>query len=58
MKVTCPECYFIFEVNDVMLGEIIECSDCGTELEVIEIDDKEQEVIVQKAETEEEDWGE
>ena len=56
-KATCAECYFEFEVDDeVMLGEIIECSDCGTELEVIEI--KDTEVVLQKAEAEEEDWGE
>ncbi|NVM53402.1 MAG: lysine biosynthesis protein LysW [Candidatus Helarchaeota archaeon] len=57
MKATCPECYFEFNVDDdVMLGEVIECSDCGTELEVIEI--KEKEIALQKAEAEEEDWGE
>jgi len=57
MKATCPECYFEFDIDDdVMLGEIIECSDCGVELEVIDI----QETIakLQKAESEEEDWGE
>ena len=57
MKATCSECYFEFEVDkDVMLGEIIECPDCGVELEIIEI--KEKEVVLQKAEAEEEDWGE
>ncbi len=57
MKATCPECYFEFKIDDeVMLGEIIECSDCGVELEVIEIKDKA--VTLQKAEAEEEDWGE
>lgn len=57
MKATCPECYFEFTVDDdVMLGEVIECSDCGTELEVIEI--KKKEIALQKAEAEEEDWGE
>jgi len=57
MKATCAECYFEFEVdNEVMLGEIIECPDCGTELEVIEL--KDAAVVVQKAEMEEEDWGE
>lgn len=56
-KATCVECYFEFEVDDdVMLGEVIECSDCGIELEVIKIKDKE--VALQKAEAEEEDWGE
>jgi alpha-aminoadipate carrier protein LysW len=57
MKATCAECYFEFEVdNEVMMGEIIECPDCGVELEVIEL--KDNEVVVQKAEMEEEDWGE
>ena len=56
-KATCVECYFEFEIDDeVMLGEVIECPDCATELEVIEIKDKE--VALQKAEAEEEDWGE
>jgi len=57
MKTTCPECYFEFEIDDnVMLGEVIECSDCGTELEVIDI--QESVAVLQKAESEEEDWGE
>lgn len=57
MKATCSECYFEFAVDkDVMLGEVLECKDCGVELEIIEI--KEKEVVLQKAEAEEEDWGE
>ncbi len=57
MKVTCAECYFEFDVEeDVMLGEVLECPDCSCELEVIEV--KEAEIIVQKAESEDEDWGE
>ena len=57
MKATCPECFFEFETdNEVILGEIINCEDCGAELEVIEI--KEKEVKLQLAESEEEDWGE
>lgn len=57
MKATCPECFFEFDVDDeVMLGEVIECSDCGTELEVINIE--KGQVTLQKAESEEEDWGE
>ena len=57
MKVSCCECYFEFEIeDDVMLGEIIECPDCGIELEVIEV--KNSGVVLQKAEAEEEDWGE
>jgi alpha-aminoadipate carrier protein LysW len=57
MKATCPECYFEFEIDDdVMLGEVIECGDCGIELEVINI--QENVAVLQKAESEEEDWGE
>jgi alpha-aminoadipate carrier protein LysW len=57
MKATCPECYFEFEIDDnVMRGEIIECGDCGVELEVIDI--KKDQAVLQKAESEDEDWGE
>ncbi|MHA1799183.1 MAG: lysine biosynthesis protein LysW [Candidatus Helarchaeota archaeon] len=57
MKAICPECFFEFELDEgVILGEILTCEDCGAELEVIEI--KNDEVKLQVAETEEEDWGE
>ncbi|MFX1451771.1 MAG: lysine biosynthesis protein LysW [Promethearchaeota archaeon] len=56
-KAVCPECYFEFEVDDaVIMGEVLTCDDCGVDLEVIEIGDKE--VKLQLAEVEEEDWGE
>ena len=57
MKATCPECFFEFETDSgVILGEILSCEDCGAELEVIQINNKE--VKLQIAESEEEDWGE
>ncbi|NHI92736.1 MAG: lysine biosynthesis protein LysW [Candidatus Lokiarchaeota archaeon] len=57
MKATCPECFFEFELDEgVILGEILNCEDCGAELEVIEI--QKDEIKLQIAETEEEDWGE
>ena len=56
-KAVCPECYFEFEVGDgVIMGEVLTCEDCGVDLEIIEIGDKE--VKLQLAEVEEEDWGE
>ncbi|MHA1380543.1 MAG: lysine biosynthesis protein LysW [Candidatus Helarchaeota archaeon] len=56
-KAVCPECFFEFEVDDgVIMGEVLTCDDCGVDLEVIEIGDKE--VKLQLAEVEEEDWGE
>ncbi|MHA1309657.1 MAG: hypothetical protein ACTSQO_01910 [Candidatus Helarchaeota archaeon] len=56
-KGTCPSCYFEIEVNDdVILGEILECPDCSSELEIIEI--KNDEVVFQIAEEVEDDWGE
>lgn len=37
-KVLCPSCYFEFEpIDGVIVGEIISCPDCGTDLEVLEI---------------------
>ena len=55
MKVSCPECDASFNINsDVEEGEIIECPECGVELEVISIDP----VQLDLAPQEEEDWGE
>ncbi|MHA1606214.1 MAG: lysine biosynthesis protein LysW [Candidatus Freyarchaeota archaeon] len=56
MKVTCPECYYEFEVDDdIIVGEIVECPDCGAELEVVSVNDGE---VVLQAVSVEEDWGE
>lgn len=56
MKATCPECYFEFDVKkEVIIGEIIDCPDCGAELEVVSINDEE---ITLQPVTVEEDWGE
>jgi len=57
MIVKCPECDGDVEVpNDVLVGEILCCPDCGLELEVQEIQG--DQVKVAKAEIEGEDWGE
>lgn len=51
----CPVCGA--EVNleeDTVQGELIECPDCGTELEVVSINP----FKVEEAPQEEEDWGE
>jgi len=56
LKVTCPECYYEFEVDDdIIVGEIVECPDCGAELEVVSVNDGE---VVLQAVSVEEDWGE
>jgi alpha-aminoadipate carrier protein LysW len=51
----CPEC--AAEVNlpdDVMEGEIVQCADCGAELEVTSLTPP----TLELAPEEEEDWGE
>ena len=49
----CPICGVEFKLGDATEeGEIITCSDCGSELEVTGQDS------VQEAPQEEEDWGE
>jgi alpha-aminoadipate carrier protein LysW len=49
----CPVCGAEFQFGDATeKGEIITCSDCGSELEVTGPDS------VQEAPQEEEDWGE
>ena len=50
----CPECDAELELNDVMEGEIVVCSDCGVDLEVVSLSP----LTLQLAPMEEEDWGE
>ncbi|MDX1700115.1 MAG: lysine biosynthesis protein LysW [Melioribacteraceae bacterium] len=51
----CPVCGAeIKKENDTVIGELMECMDCGTELEVISLDP----FKVDEAPQEEEDWGE
>ena len=50
----CPECGAATNLNDdVVEGEIIECEECGAELEVVSINPLE----LALAPEEEEDWG-
>ena len=52
---TCPVCDGEVELaDDVVPGELIECPDCGSELEVLEVDPPE----LAEAPESEEDWGE
>jgi alpha-aminoadipate carrier protein LysW len=50
----CPECDADVNVRDAIVGEIIFCSDCNAELEVINVEQPE----VALAPEVEEDWGE
>lgn len=51
----CPECAADVTLpDDVMEGEIIQCGDCGAELEVVSLDPP----TLELAPEEEEDWGE
>lgn len=55
MDVKCCVCEAdVKVVDDVLVGELINCPDCGTELEVISISP----VVVQEAPEVQEDWGE
>ena len=55
MKSTCPECAAEIELgDDVMEGEIVDCPDCGVELEVVSL----APLALDLAPEEEEDWGE
>lgn len=54
-NVTCPECMAEIDLEeDVELGEIIVCPDCGVDLEVTGLNP----AAVELAPMEEEDWGE
>lgn len=53
--VLCIECEGVVEVAaDVMLGELLECPDCGAELEVVNLNP----LSLELAPEIEEDWGE
>ena len=54
MKVNCPECEGEITLNNVMRGEIIQCPDCGAELEVLGTDP----VVLELAPADAEDYGE
>lgn len=52
---TCPECGGTVALGpSPMVGEIVQCPDCGTELEVKGLEP----VALAVAPAEEEDWGE
>lgn len=55
MRVECLECGAPIELaDDVELGEIVVCPDCGVEWEVVSLDP----ISLELAPEEEEDWGE
>ncbi len=55
MLASCPECQAeVTLASDVEKGEIVQCADCGVELEVVELNPPQ----LTLAPEEEEDWGE
>lgn len=50
----CPECSADIDAQDLELGELIVCDDCGSELEVVGVDP----LRLEPAPEEDEDWGE
>ncbi len=50
----CPECDAELTLSDVVQGEIVVCSDCGVDLEVVDLNP----LTLDLAPMEEEDWGE
>ena len=52
----CPECAADIEMrDDTVVGEIIDCPECGVELEVVALV---PEIVFELAPEEQEDWGE
>ena len=55
MTAQCPVCEGEVELDDdVEESEIVECAECGAELEVVSLDPPK----LEQAPEEEEDWGE
>jgi alpha-aminoadipate carrier protein LysW len=54
-EISCMECgAVVLAGEDLIMGEILECSDCGVELEVVQLSP----LTVELAPEIEEDWGE
>ncbi|MBN1265569.1 MAG: lysine biosynthesis protein LysW [Anaerolineales bacterium] len=54
-QIECNECSGQIKIGvDVMLGEVLQCPDCGLELEVVGLDP----LQIELAPEIEEDWGE
>ena len=57
MEQKCQDCDATMQIlDDVVIGEIISCPDCGNEFEVSKIDSNN--VTLSPAESVGEDWGE
>lgn len=54
MSATCPECEAAITLNKPLRGEIVQCPDCGADLEVISVEP----IALELAPMEQEDWGE
>jgi alpha-aminoadipate carrier protein LysW len=50
----CPECDAEVDLSGIILNEIVVCSDCGVDLEVVDLDPPTLELAPMEAE----DWGE
>ena len=55
MDIKCPNCMSKFKAVDVVIGEILDCPDCGINLKVKNV---ERGIEVDITLEEEEDWGE
>ena len=55
LSAICPICEAVLEIkDDTVIGELMVCDECGTELEVTGTDP----VTIEEAPEVEEDWGE
>jgi alpha-aminoadipate carrier protein LysW len=55
MKAECPVCDADIKLQEgTVVGELLECPECGTELEVLSLEPPK----LNEAPQEEEDWGE
>ena len=53
-ELECPECAAPLSTTDTVVGEIIDCDDCGVELEVVTINPIQLAIAPDVGE----DWGE
>lgn len=56
--VTCPECEYVFRMEDPIPAEVIICADCSLNLKVKSVDASARAVVLELTDTPGEDWGE
>ena len=57
-ETVCPECEYVFKLEDPEKDEVICCDDCGLNLLVRAVDAERRTVVLELTANQADDWGE